>query len=231
MSRLDPFVVVPAGPGPLVAVAPESPRDDIDVALDEVFGAPDDRGPGVADAVLVAGGGGVVVAGSVASWPLAVVVAGGAAIGLGLILPVRSAWRRAAARRRDIARVARRTHGAVLRIGHDVVADLVAQHDRVREAAAGLPADERLRVESVAHAAVREVAALLGERAPSGAAELEYVSARAAALRDLARAAVAAPEAVHTTKVVARREVEQIGGSSLDDAAALVHELGDDDHH
>lgn len=227
---VPPFVVVvPARPGPLLAVGSERPRDDIDLALDDVFGAPDDRGPGVADAVLVAGGGGVVIAGAIGSWPPIAIVAGAAAAALGLILPVRSLWHRASVRRRDGARLARRADGALLRVGDDTVADLVARHDQVREAAAGLPVGDRLRVEAVAHAAVREVASLLGGRDPSGVAEVEYAAARVAALRSLAEAA-AAPGAARAADVAARREVEAIGGSSIADASALVDELGGDAH-
>jgi hypothetical protein len=211
-----------------VVVGADRPRDDIDVALDDVFGAPDDRGPGTADAVLVAGGGGVVLAGLLASWPAIAVVAGGAAVGLGLILPVRSSWRRVTARRRDGARIARRADGTLLRADGELVGALVTQHELVRDRAATLSTVERLRVESVAHAALREVATLLGDREPTGAAEVEYVSARLTALTALAQAA-AASGTDRATNVAARHEVEQLGGSSLDDAAALVNELGGDD--
>ena len=68
-------VIVPSRPGPLESLGgSERNRDEVDELLDDMFGEPDERGPGVADAVLVVGGAGAVVGGLAASLPGVVVV-------------------------------------------------------------------------------------------------------------------------------------------------------------
>ncbi|MGB8861932.1 MAG: hypothetical protein WCC60_21935, partial [Ilumatobacteraceae bacterium] len=94
-------VIVPARPGPLVRLRDlERGRDELDELLDDVFGEPDDRGPGPVDAVLVVGGLGAIIGGQAASLPTAVTVCGAAAVGLGAVLPLRSLWRRVGSARR-----------------------------------------------------------------------------------------------------------------------------------
>jgi hypothetical protein len=223
-------VVVPTRPGPLRRLDDaERGRDDVDDVLDDLFGAPDQRGPGIADAVLVAGGAGLAAVGQIASWPLAVTVIGIVAAALGLVLPARSAWRRAGAARRTRRLAAVVGNGMLLRIDHDALRRLVAAHDRIEQ---GLdPGRDAERARSVAHAAAYEVASLLEGRLPATAAEHEYVAARAVALEEIA-ATLADPnvalddQRARQAMVEARREVEEIaGGSSVTDAADLVREL------
>jgi hypothetical protein len=225
-------VVVPARPGPLRQLGDlERNRDEIDDALDDVFGAPDDRGPGVVDGVLIAGGAAAVVVGQVASLSTAVTVAGVVAVALGSVLPLRSLWRRAESTRRDVRVRAMLGDGVLLRTDHLEVGRLVDAHDRLLEASERLAPVPRARVVQVAHAALREVATLLVGHPPADAAELEYVTTRTRALDDLA-ATVTDPrvgdgDADRRRAVVeARREVEQIaGGSSVTDAADLSRDL------
>src|SRR6187431_1809141 len=95
-SELDPvaMVVVPRRPGPLRQLdGGDRAPDELDAVLDDLFGAPDTRGPSLTDAVLVGGGLAVAVAGAVLGSRPAVVV-GLVALALGLVLPARAAWQR-----------------------------------------------------------------------------------------------------------------------------------------
>jgi len=223
-------VVVPGRPGPLRRLTDaDRGRDDVDDVLDDLFGEPDQRGPGIADAVLVAGGAGVAAVGQLASWPTAVTVIGVAAAALGLILPARSAWRRASVYRRTRRLAAVVGDGMLLRTDDDLLQQLVTAHERIdQRAGAG---DETRRARAVAHAAVHEVATLLQGRLPATAAEREYVAARAVALDDLATVLAdptlpADDHGARQAMVEARQEVEALaGGSSVTDAADLSREL------
>lgn len=238
LDDLRAAVVVPARPGPLVrldhVVAGGRPRDEVDEVIDEVFGT-DDRGPGVADAVLVAGGAGAVVVAQLASWPTIVTVAGAAAAALGAVLPARAVLRRLAGSRRRRAVRAVVGDGTVLRTDHAAVTALVAEHDRLRESTIHLAAVPKARVDEVAHSALTEVASLLQGRSPTSAAEVDYVLERVRALGDL-RSTLADPrvgDGEHERRralVEARREVERLsGGSSVNDADELARALLGDD--
>jgi len=230
-------VVVPAQPGPLLALVDfERRRDDIDDVLDDMFGAPDDRGPGAVDAVLLIGGVGAVIAGVVASLPSIVIVGGAAAAALGAVLPLRSVLRHAAMRRRRSRLSDRVGHGSLLRTDHPATAELVVAHARLWAASGALAPAPRDRVQSVAADAAHEVASLLAGRAPVTPHEVAYVQARVDALtalvETLADPRVGDGEAERRRALVeARQEVEQIdGGSSLTEAATLTRDLlgGDD---
>lgn len=223
-------VVVPARPGPLRRLDDvDRGRDDVDDMLDDLFGAPDQRGPGIADAVLIAGGAGAVIAAQLASWPTPVTVLGVATVALGLILPARSLWRRAGVRRRTRRIGAVVGHGMLLRTDDDLLRRIVTAHDRIEQGPARGEHGDRAR--EVAHAAAHEVAGLLEGRRPAKAAEREYVAARAVALEELVAvledpSLPPADQAERQAMVDARREVEAIAGaSSVTDVAALVAEL------
>jgi hypothetical protein len=224
------MVVVPSRPGPVVSLQSLEPgRTDIDEALDELFGEPDDRGPGIADAALVLGGGAALVVGFVAGWPVAV-VGGVCAAALGSVLPLRSLWRRVSSGRH--AKVVRRAigDGVLLRVGDPTLDRLMNAHRSVGEVDVADSSD-RVRADAVALAALREVATLLDGRLPNSAAELEYVVSRSQALEDLARALRDAPrrdsEAERSAALLAaRREVEGLtGASSVADANGFAAEL------
>ena len=223
---------MPVRPGPIVRLGDLTrTRDEVDDALDDVFGRPDDRGPGPVDAALLVAGVGAVVAGQATSLPTVVTVGGVIAVVLGAILPLRSLWRRV-----DSGRQSRLLHaaigdGVVLRADDPRVEELLAAHQRALDTAARLAVAPRARVAAVAHAAVLEVASLLAGRAPALETEVEYVSARVRALHDLA-AAAADPRSGdgerdrRQARADARVEVERLaGGSSIADAAALSREL------
>jgi hypothetical protein len=224
------MVVVPSRPGPVVPLQSlERGRTDIDEALDELFGEPDDRGPEMADAALLLGGVAAVVVGSVAAWPVAVVI-GACAAALGSVLPLRTLWRRVSSGRH--ASVVRRAigDGALLRVG-DPTLDRLTEAYRSVGAVDVLDRSDRARADAVAHTALREVATLLDARVPTSAAELEYVVSRAQALEALARALRHAPRRDPETErsaalIAARREVERLtGASSVADANDFTAEL------
>lgn len=223
-------VVVPTRPGPLRRLDDANRgRDDVDDVLDDLFGEPDQRGPGIADAVLVAGGAGLAAAGQLASLPTVITVIGIAAAALGLVLPARSAWRRAGVSRRTRRLAAVVGNGMLLRTDDELLQQLVAAHDRIEQRVQTGRDTERAR--SVAHAAAYEVASLLEGRLPATAAEREYVAARTVALENVA-ALLADPNlppddhGSRQAMVEARREVEAItGDSSVTDAADLLREL------
>ncbi|HEX2782135.1 MAG TPA: hypothetical protein VHN36_01020 [Ilumatobacteraceae bacterium] len=225
-------VIVPARPGPLVRLGDlERGHDEIDELLDDVFGEPDDRGPGPVDAILVVGGVGAIIGGQVASLPTAVTVCGAAAVGLGAVLPLRSLWRRVGSARRSSRLQSLLGDGLLLRTDHLSIEQLLAAHQRLLSVTAPLATVPRARVHDVAHAALLEVASLLGGRPPAAQVEVDYVAARAHALDDLA-ATVADPRVGdgetdrRRALVEARHEVEQLAGSSsLTDASDLSREL------
>ncbi len=211
-------------------------RDEVDEILDEVFGQPDERGPSAADAVLLAGGGAAIVAGQVADLPGAVTVIGACAVAFGAILPIRSLWRRSAARRRAARVRAAIGDGTIVRTSNPVVQRLIAAHDRVVEQSATLAHVPSRRVADVAHAAMLEVATLLGGRSPVVPEEVGYVVARVDALDALA-ATITDPRVgdgepdQRRALVEARQEIDHLAGtSSLISAAALQRDLlGSDD--
>ncbi len=230
-------VVVPTRQGPLVPLRNlERGRDEIDELLDDVFGAPDDRGPGAVDAILVVGGIGAIIGGQAASLPTIVTVCGAAAVALGAVLPVRSLWRRAGSARRSRRLQSLLGDGVLLRTDNPSIERLLAAHQRLLSLGAPLATAPHERVNDIAHAALLEVASLLGGHPPGAQVEVDYVDARTQALEHLS-AAVADPRVGdgepdrRRALVEARREVEQVAGSSsLTDASDLSRELlGTDD--
>jgi hypothetical protein len=225
-------VIVPARPGPPVRLRDlERGRDEIDELLDDVFGEPDDRGPGAVDATLVVGGLGAIIGGQAASLSTVVTVCGAAAVALGAVLPLRSLWRSVGSARRASRLQALLGDGVLLRTDHPSIEQLLAAHQRLLSVTAPLATAPRARVHDVAHAALLEVASLLGGHPPSAEVEVDYVAARTHALEDLA-ATVADPRVGdgetdrRRALVAARHEVEQLaGGSSLTDASDLSREL------
>jgi hypothetical protein len=229
---LQAAVVVPARPGPVVRLQElERGRDEIDELLDDVFGEPDDRGPGLVDAVLVLGGLAAFIGGQVASLPAVVTVCGVAAVALGAVLPLRALWGKVGSAQRTRRLRSLLGDGVLLRIDHPSIEQLLAAHQRLLSATAPLATASHARVHDVAHAALLEVASLLGGRPPEVLVEIDYVAARTHALEELA-AAVTDPRAGdgesdrRRALIEARQEVEQLaGGSSLTDAHDLSREL------
>jgi hypothetical protein len=226
------IVVVPDAPGPLREVPGDRAPDEVDEILDDLLGPADDGGPGVADAVLATVGGAAIVLGLLLPSPLAVGL-GVAAVLLGSILPARTLWRRVQ-RQRLVARQEEVLGaGTPLRVTPGPVADLVGAHRRLFALVAERPDAVGAEERAAAHAAVSDVATVLGGSAPSSAAERELVTERAHALADLVSVLEAAsrptsadggPDADgREARLAARREVDRAaGGSSADDLRRLA---------
>jgi hypothetical protein len=206
-------ILVPDVPGPLLRPdLPRRDRDELDDVIDELF--PDtDEPPGWFDAGLLASA--VALIGwSLAGGPGWLLWAGIGWLGLGGVLPVRWLWRR--------GQRARRSPGIALPTDDPAVDRLVrAYDDLLALAPAGGPATADAGAVA-AHGAVLEVATLLDGHRPAGAAEQEYVLARAAAIEDLAAALRDRPPALDparpdpTLVAQARDELDALtGGGSL----------------
>ena len=234
-------VVVPTAPGPLLRPGlldtRGRERDDLDELIDELL--PDSsEGPGVADAALVGGGAALLGWSALGSPPVAATVAGAVALGLGCILPLRAAWRRVADRRRARARRALMARGVPLSTTDPALVRLVAVYEEM-EGLDAIPETAR----AAAHAALVEVATLLGGRTPSSAKERAYVAARTASVEELVAAlaevgtgdtpdgtGLEAPGPDPDLVVEAREELDALGGGGsltrLDDAIAEVRSRG-----
>jgi hypothetical protein len=237
LPEVDQVVVVPSRPGPLVRLTDvERERDEIDAVVDDLFGLSDQRGPGLADAVLIAGGAGAIAVGMATSAPSVVTVVGIAVVVCGCVLPLRWMWdriddRRASARQRSLI-----GDGLMLRIDHPSTRRLVASYERLIATSASLAPAPRRRVGEVAHSAIVEVASLLDGGLPTDDAEVEYIVARHVALDDLVRAVTDARVGDGESErrralIEARRELDELTGtSSISAAADLTRELlGDSD--
>lgn len=219
----DSVVIVPVTPGRVVWPGRHS-RDGLDDLIDELL--PDtDEGPGPTDAALVAGGAAAVAWSVLGAPPVAVTVAGVAALGLGSILPLRAGWRWLVGRRRR--------RDLRLRVDGPEVARLVTAYEALDEVPVTTDA-----ARAAAHGALLEVATLLNGRPPTSDAERRYVAARTAAVEALVAAlreldsegpppdGAPAPELV----VQAREELDALGGTSalsrLDDVTAEIRDRG-----
>jgi hypothetical protein len=187
------LVVVPRRPGPLVplgSLVPDRDRDELDELIDELFGPASDERPGWFDLGLLVVGAGLVawsVGGGAGGLALAV---GIAAIVLGLVFPLRSAWRVMARRRLEHQRREVLAGGLPLRVSDAATARLARAYADLLDAAAPLGADALTGVGPVAaaHAAVLECASLLDGSVPGSEQERRYVAARASAMSELADA-------------------------------------------
>jgi hypothetical protein len=217
------FVIVPFVPGPLIRLGASG--DEIDEAIHELFGEPDDRGPSAADAALLAGGVGTVVLGQVIGLAGWATVAGALAAALGAILPARALWRWV--HRRRLRTVERR--GVALRIDHEPLTALVAHYERLEVERARLADDRGAKALEAAHGCVLDAARYLDGRLPEDDAALTYLAERLHAVAELTAAVQAAPSAdavLRRTLAEARAEVDRVEGTSaIDDARALTAEL------
>ncbi len=185
-TTISRIAIVPSHLGPLRALSEEARGDDVDKAIDELFGETTDERPGLFDFFLLASGVALI------GWAVAMNASGPAlplgvaALVLGLALPARSLVRAGRARRR--ARKQRRTlrDGYPLDIGHEATAALADAHSRLIEVAGADPGRVENRALEAAHLAVVEVATLLDGAAPVAPAEIAYVAERTQAIRDTA---------------------------------------------
>lgn len=224
-SGTERFVVVPKQAGlPLVPLVPARARDDVDDLVDDLLGEDTTRGPGVADAVLLAVGFGFVAWGMAAS-AVALVVVGIVVTLLGIVLPLRWTWRRFERRRSDRA-VARAGGRAALL---DVTAGLTAELAAVYQQIVGVDTDDDV-PKQAALLAVLEVASLLDGRQPTGDAEIEYVRTRVVALGRLDASLAARRHPTGREEMIeARNELDSISATgSLAQIDALIAQYRDD---
>jgi len=236
------LVVVPRTAGPLVDVDGRTTdtADEIDAAIDELFGTETDGSAGPLDAALVVGGL------SLAGWSLLTAAAaplfalGIGAVLLGIALPAHAVATDARARRRATARARAVGDGLALDASDPTVHALVDAYGACLGAATapGLPYARD--AAEAAHLAVVEVASLLGGGHPMADAEVEYVRKRTQAIGRLTlrlqrarRSRVEArldadihrtsPQQVWATALTeAREELEATGGlGSLDRLEAV----------
>jgi hypothetical protein len=155
-----------------------------------------------------------------------VLAVGGGAVLLGSILPARSLWRQTQQRRLAAQRADVLGAGTPLRVSPGPVSTLVAAHDSLFALVAAHPDAVGAEERAAAHAAVADVAAVLGGAAPTAPDEIAFVADRADALAALAariEAAVAAGAGAPTddearrARLAARHEVDRIEGSSSAD--------------
>ncbi len=210
------IIVVPLAPGTLVRPGAGRHRDGLDDLIDEFL--PDtDEGPGPVDATLIAGGGALLAWTLLGAAPAIATVAGGIALGLGCILPLRAVWRGVAGRRRS----KRLTRGVAMRADEPALARLVTAYDAL-DALGVTSAAAR----AAAHGAVLEVASLLAGRLPATDSERHYVAARVTAVEQLAEALRELPVPVAGSAeepagvepglmVAAREELDALGVSAL----------------
>jgi hypothetical protein len=211
------LVVVPAVPGPVIAVDPHGAgrsRDDLDDLIDDLLPDTDER-PGWFDAGLLVVGITLLAVGLVAGVPAFFVVVGVAALTLGCVLPLRTAWRRVDGGRRTRRRSGLLAAGVPFDISSPTTNRLVSAYETLL-ALDGARADGGPAV-AAAHGALLEAATLLGGRTPESARERDYVESRAAAVEALVEAltpsvAEDATAVDAATLVEARAEVEGIAG-------------------
>jgi hypothetical protein len=219
----DRVVVVPHSPGPVVPLdRPERGRDELDELIDELF--PDtDEGPGWFDVALVAAGVGLV-AWRLAGGPTAALVAGGVALALGSILPVRWLGQRVQRRRHRRRREALAARGVPLQVADPATERLVRAYEDLAQATGGVGTRREHGAEfAAAHGALLEVATQLRGRMPGSDSEREYTIARAAAIEELADAlrrrqdpapAGASPGPDPELVLEARNELDAITGTN-----------------
>ena len=231
-ARLPALVVVPRHPGPLIVPPSTAPgaRDEVDVGLDDLFGAPVHQKPGLLDAGLAAGGLSVIVLAEAFYGGGALVWIGGVCLVLGLVLPVRSLWSYFTRKRVSGRYAATLRQGDPLNLTDPATRRLADAYTRIEQTAADDPfGSDKVQASLMA---LQEVANLLRGRPPMGAAETEYVARRATAVEGLARSATnsgAHSGADVDTEIRARNEVteaitafeERAGMSSLDRIESL----------
>ncbi len=225
------FVIVPSWPGPVAEIQASEP-DEVDAVFDELFGPSDDRGPGGADAALLAAGASAAGWGIWAGGPAIATGLGLGAMGLGVILPFRWLWQRGQTRARSASARSRLRSGLPLRRDSPEITGLIDSYALIVDQPDNSPA-QATEILEAAHQALTEVAALLEGRAPVVSSERAYVGARQVAFDQLLAALAKAgsresPE--RRAQVAAREEIERVGASSLDRLDGLSRRLADPGH-
>jgi hypothetical protein len=217
-------VVVPQVPGRVMAVESGGRgRDDLDALIDDLLPDTEER-PGWFDAGLLVAGATLLAVGLAAGAPSFVIIAGVAALTLGCVLPLRSAWRRVAAGRRSRRRADLLAVGVPVDVSSPTTSRLVAAYETLL----GLDGvyDGGGAAVAAAHGALLEAATLLGGRAPALDREREYVERRTTAIEALTEALRPLPADVDSATLVdARDELDQIAGFN---AVTRLEELAEE---
>ena len=180
------MLVVPRQPGPLGDLSRlERPRDDVDAAIDDVFGASTEERPGVFDVVLLVVGVALVGWAWLVPGSTLLLLVGVGAILLAAALPGRDALAVVSTRRAARRRTAAIGKGYPLDAGAPGTAELVDAYAELLQATkvgGPLPVEQ---ARDAGHLALVECAVLLDGRAPLVPEEMRYVAQRTQAIRDL----------------------------------------------
>jgi len=181
------LMVVPRTAGPLTDVdaTTAGKADELDAAIDELFGETTDEPAGPVDAVLVLGGICLTGWSLFAGAPTPVLLLGIGAALLGVALPARAVATASRERRRSGARGRAIGDGLALDASDPSVRSLVEAYAACRMAAAKPRIPHATDAIEAAHLAVVEVASLLGGGRPMAEAEVEYVRKRTQAIGKL----------------------------------------------
>jgi hypothetical protein len=181
-------VIVPRTPGPLriLGLIDARPTDELDEAIDDLFGPTTDERPGRFDAALIAGGlalGGWAMFADGGGLAMA---SGVILLLLGIALPARAIIRFIRYRGVDLERRRAASAGYPLDASSPTTVALVEAYEALFTAAAGPHVDDDTTDGlDAAHLALVEVATLLGGAAPIVPAEVAYVDRRTRAIREL----------------------------------------------
>jgi hypothetical protein len=223
------LVVVPRSPGPVRPVDPERRRkDDLDEAIDEMFGPTPEDGPGWFDASLVIVGAGLLAWGLVPGGNAGLVPWGIIAIVHGSVLPARTLLRRVRARSvgRRLRTAAR--DGYLLDVSHPDVKALVDRYEQCLALAPGSMFEIDIQV--AAHQAMVEVATLLDGAAPTTPQELRYIQRRIQAmevLEDRLRGDEEARGGAVDGRAVRAEALEELEEASGNSSVGQLQELGE----
>jgi fumarate reductase subunit D len=208
-------------PGPLRFVEPNGrrPPDELDEAIDELFGDTTDERPGAFDLGLIVGGIGLTAWSLLGDGGGFTAVVGVVLLMLGVALPARAVVR-AVRRRRGVRRRRRAVAtGYPLDASGSTNAALVDAYTALVAALArpdvGVGADAL----DAAHLAMVESATLLDGASPSAPSEIDYVRRRTEAIRALTADLLAADRDRQDREATAAAGVTD---ARLDRAAALI---------
>jgi hypothetical protein len=237
VDRQAHILIIPRAPSspidPEASLAPRRP-DEIDEAIDDLFGPDPSGSPGWFDVVLLTIGLGLVIWARAFDHSDGFTVLGAIVAFLGSVFPLRSAWRAAKRWRRRRRRAELFHEGVPLNVGSPVTRALVDAYEELLTAAK-LSRTFEPDVLNAGQLAMIESASLLGGGVPSNAAEKNYVEKRTAAIRELAQAlehrhceAERAKLADGQAEGQLEREARTRAGKELDAAGlSSLRDLGD----
>ena len=182
------MLVVPARPGPLVdpdAVAEQKQLDEIDLAIDDMFGPDVEGGPGWLDGGLLAVGFGLILWSALSLHSPLVYVLGAAVLVLGTILPLRSIARMMRTHRTERLRAELTSGGLPLNLGRPETRELAAAYESLLAASELPDVPFAIEARTAGHSALVETAVLLDGREPGTPEETAYVAKRVEAIRAL----------------------------------------------